>query len=173
MPVFDFQQTSSVTIIPQTPTPLLDSFRLDAATGVSRTFPGAVSRHGVQSGREGITDSVRVDPDTLAVTGLVSDLPLSLGAFIAAPGRAARMADLLEQLRAQRSALRVVTSWTGALDNRWISQFSLTRGATTGRAIEITMTIEKLRIVRTRLVSQQLDSDIQLLGTSTTEVGEF
>jgi hypothetical protein len=171
--LFDFAKPSSVTIIPQTPTPLLLSWRLDAATAVSRQHPGQVFRHPIQSGREGITDAVQIDPDVLQISGILTDLPISLGAFLTPPDRAARMYDLLITLRRQRQALSVITSWTGELRNRWISQFTATRGQTTGAAIEISMTVEKLRIVRTQLVPQQLDTDIQLLGMSTVSVGEI
>lgn len=84
------------------------------------------------------------------------------------------MAGLLEQLRAQRQALRVVSSWFD-LRNRWISEFTATRSAQTGQGIEISMTIEKLRVVRVGDVPQQFDSDVLLLGGTgpVTQVGEL
>lgn len=173
MSVFDFAKPSSVTIIPQTPAPLLDAFRLDAATAVARSHPGSVFRHPIQSGREGITDAVRIDPDVLSITGIVSDIPLGLVAVATPEGRAARMYDLLQKMRELRIALQVATSWTGLLRDRWISEFTATRNSATGAAIEITMTIEKLRVVRTIMVPQQLDADIALLGMSTVAVGGF
>lgn len=162
-----FEGPSSVTIIPQGPTPLLDAFRLDAAFAVSWSHPGDVSRHPVQSGREGITDAVQIDPDALAITGIVTDFPVSLLAFTTPKNRAMRLADLLLKMRAQRRALQVITSWTGLLRNRWISEVTFTRSSATGAAIEVSMTIKKLRIVRTQLVSSQLDADIALVGMST------
>ena len=175
MPLYNYGAIRSITILPQTPTPLLDSWRLDAAVSVSRSHPGEVSRHPVQSGREGITDAVRIDPDTISVSGVITDTPIAFGAFLEGRERAARMYDLLQQLRDQRQALTVVGSWFPRLQNRWIKEFTATRTATTGRAIEISMTIEKLNIARTQLTSQQLDADIQLLGGvgPTTTVGEF
>ena len=172
MAVFDFAKPSSVTVIPQTPTPLLDAFRFDAATAVARSHPGSVFRHPVQSGREGITDAVRIDPDVLSITGIITDTPVSFITF-PAPNRAARMYDLLQKMRELRIALAVATSWTGLLSNRWISEFTATRSNTTGAAIEVTMTIEKLRIVRTMLVPSQLDADIALLGMATVSVSSF
>lgn len=173
MSVFDFAKPSSVTIIPQTPAPLLDSFRFDAATAVARSHPGSVFRHPIQSGREGVTDAVRIDPDVLQITGVISDVPVAFAAIATPAGRAARMYDLLQKLRELRIALSVATSWTGLLTNRWISEFTASRNSATGAAIEITMTIEKLRIVRTQLVPQQLDADIALLGMATVAVGSF
>jgi len=162
-----YEGPSSVTILPQGPNPLLDSFRLDAATAVSWNHPGSVSRHPVQSGREGITDAVRIDPDGIAVTGIITDFPVSLLAFTTPKNRAMRMANLLLTMRKQRRALSVITSWTGMLRNRWISSVTFTRSSGTGAAIEVSMTIEKLRIVRTQLVASQLDADIALVGMST------
>ena len=118
---------------------------------------------------------MRVDPDTISVSGVITDTPIAFGAFLEGRDRAARMYDLLQKLRDQRQALTVVGSWFPRLQNRWIKDFTATRSATTGAAIEISMTIESLRIVRTQLVSQQLDADIQLLGGvgPTTTVGEY
>ena len=162
-----FEGPSSVTILPQGPVPLLDAFRLDGAFAVSWSHPGDVSRHPVQSGREGITDAVQIDPDALAITGIITDFPVSLLAFLTPKNRAMRMMDHMLKMRAQRSALMVITSWTGLLRNRWISDVTLTRSSATGAAIEVSMTIQKLRIVRTQLVPSQLDADLALVGMAT------
>ncbi len=161
---------TSVTIIP-TLLPVLGSFRLDAARTVSRSHPGQVFRHAIQSGREGITDAVHIDPDVLSVSGIITDFPVELGAIATLPERAARMYDLLQKMRELRQPLTVITSWTGLLANRWISSFDVSRNQTTGKAIEISMTIDKLNIVSLIMAPQELDADIALLGMSTVSVG--
>ena len=160
----------SLTIIPQTPTPLLDAWRLDACTSVSVQHPGEVFRHPIEAGREGITDAVQIDPPSLAAAGILNDFPLGFEAIATAPDRAARMYDLLVKLRDQRKALTVITSWTGLLRDRWIKDFTVTKSSASGSSLEIAMTIEKLNIARLQLVPQQLDQDIQLLGMSTVAV---
>ena len=160
---------TSVTIAPAL-LPALGAFRLDASKVVTRSHPGQVFRHPIQSGREGITDAVQIDPDTLSITGVITDLPVSLLAIGSPPGRAARMYSLLETMRDLRQPLNVITSWTGMLTDRWISSFEASRSETTGGAIELSLTIDKLNIVRTIMVPQQLDADIQLLGMATVSV---
>jgi hypothetical protein len=154
----------SLTVIPQTPTPLLDAWRLDVVTSISIQYPGEVFRHPIEAGREGITDGVQIDPPAISVTGLLNDFPLAFEAIATAPDRAARMADLLEKLRAQRKALTIVSSLTGLLTDRWIKDFTVTKSSASGSSLEITMMIEKLNIARLQLVPQQLDQDIRLLG---------
>ncbi len=127
----------SVTIIPTGPAALLGSFRLDAATGVTRSYPGSVSRHPLQSGMEGISDAVQIDPDMLSVTGILTDTPLSFLSVISIPGRAAKMVDLLTKIRESRQRLTVITSWTGMLTSRWVSSFDVARSTSTGGALEI------------------------------------
>ena len=173
MSIFDFRKPSSVTVIPETAAPLLDLFRLDAATAIAWSFPGGVSRHPVQSGREGIVDAVQIDPDVLQVTGVITDTPLAFDLLITEIHRASAMSDLLIKLRAQRRPMKILTSWTGALSSRWISSFTLTRNTASGGQIEVTMTIEKTQIVRTQIVPSLLDADVQLLGVSTVTVGEY
>lgn len=170
MSLLDLGRTVSVTIVPDTVAPILNAFRMDAALSVTQSNPGSVFRHPVQSGREGITDAVRIDPDVLTVTGIVSDIPTSLAAIASPPKRAARMYDLLVKMREQRIPLLVITSWTGVLANRWVSQIDATRSQTTGGAIELSLTIEKLRIVTTGLVPAQVDADVLLLGMQTVNV---
>jgi hypothetical protein len=158
---------TSVTIIPQTPTPLLDAWRLDACTAISVQYPGEVFRHPIEAGREGITDAVQIDPPPILITGILNDFPLSFEAIVTAPDRAVRMADLLAKLREQRKPLTIVSSLTGMLTDRWITNFTVTKSSASGSSLEITMMIDKLNIARLQLVSQQLDQDIRLLGMST------
>ena len=161
----------SVTIIPTGPAALLGSFKIDATTSMSRSYPGSVSRHPLQSGLEGISDAVQIDPDVINIVGILTDTPLSFLNVITVPGRAAKMVDLLEKMRATRQRFAVLTSWTGMLSSRWVSSFDVSRSTSTGGALDISMTIEKLRVVSTMLVPAQLDADIASLGMSTVSVG--
>ena len=169
--LFEFGAIKGVTIIPQTTTPLLDSFSLDVTTTLSVNNPGRVSSHAIQSGRESTEDDFQLDPPVIQCAGKLSDTPLGFSEF-PQKGRARSMEDLLSRLRSARTPLKVVTSLTGSVDNRIIKDYTATL-APGSDSIEISLVIHKVNIRRLGLVPSQVDADIQLLGIQTIEVGEF
>ena len=156
-------------MIPQTADGLLRAFKFDAVVNMSESNPGQAFRHPVQNGAEGITDDVRIDPPSFSCSGIVSDTPVS---YFTPPGdRAVELYALIKSIREEAIRVTVITSWLGALSNRWPEVIEGRRGQQTGAAIEITISFVKFRFATTQVIPSVIDSDVLALGAATLAQG--
>lgn len=169
----------SITVIPQTPTPLLDAFSFDAVISASESNPGEAFQHPVQSGAEGITDAVYLGSPTFSVTGISANtpieplfggLPLS-GALN--PDRMVSAVELLLQIRALRIPVTVLCSWRRPMRNRWPVIVDLERNQSSGNTIGVSVNFVKFRIVQLGVVPQMQDSDVLAIGQQIVELSQI
>ena len=169
----------SVTVIPQTATPLLDAFTFDAVTSMTEDHPGEVFSHPVQSGAEGITDAVYIASPTFSVTGISANTPIvPLLGFLPFSGgietdRMISAVELLLQIRSLRIPITVLCSWRRPMRNRWPVVIGLERNQESGNTIGITVNFVKFRIVQLGVVPQMMDGDILAIGQQTVELSQI
>ena len=167
----------SVTLVPQTATPLLDAFTFDLTRSMKVTYPGRLTEHPAQSGGS-INDFYIVDPPVVQVSGIVANTPVTtlagnLPAFAAQVNgdRMATLRDLLVQLHNLGTLLTVLSSWNPPLYNYIAEVVDTSRDAASGNTIPITVNFKDFRIVESLVVPAVQDSDILALGQSTVEFG--
>lgn len=180
----------SVTVIPQTDSPLLDAFTFDLTENVQITYPGSAFRHPLQNGNEGITDAVHLDSPELQVSGVLSDTPitpiagipgplqiaLGLGGFGASvqpgtPGRKTSLLELLLRIREAKVPVTVLCSWLPPLRNRWPETVDAARGKEQGNSLTVSVRFPRMRIVTTGVIPALQDSDIVALSQQTVDIG--
>jgi hypothetical protein len=171
----------SVTVIPQTTTPLLDAFSFDLTESVQITYPGSAFRHPLQTGDEGITDAVHLDAPDLQVEGITANtpitslaglLPFSLGPVAFADGdRMTSMLELILAIREAKVPVTVLCSWLRPLYDRWPETINASRGKDDGNTIRVSVRFVRMRMVTTQLIAAVQDSDIVALGQQTVEFG--
>lgn len=165
-------------VIPQEP--LTGALRFDQAiafdllTQVSFQSQGAVARHPVQSGREGPSDSILEEPERCTLSAVFSDKTFTAGLVqvpvpFSEPDRCLGKAQQLLTLKAKRQLLTVVLPGR-VLADRAISMLETTPSAD-GAQVDITMTLEHVRVVSLTLIPAVADSDTIALGSQTTETG--
>lgn len=169
----------SVTVIPQTATPLLDAFTFDAAIAQSESHPGEVFTHPLQSGDEGISDGVYIGSPEFSVTGLSANTTAEpLLGFLPFSGglerdRAISAVDLLLQIRALKIPVTVLCSWRAPMRNRWPRIVDLDRNQESGNTIGVSVQFSKMRIVQLGVAAQQQDSDILAIGQQVVELSQL
>jgi hypothetical protein len=164
-------------VIPQEP--LTGALRFDQAiafdllTQVSFQSQGAVARHPIQSGREGPSDSILEEPERCTISAVFADKPLEIGFVInanfPAPDRCLGLATDLRNLKAKRQLLTMILPGR-VLADRAISMLEITPSAD-GAQVDITITLEHVRVVSLTLIPAVADSDTIALGSQTTETG--
>lgn len=165
-------------VIPQDP--LTRALRFDEAmifdllTQVSFQSQGAVARHPVQSGREGPSDSILEEPERCTLSAVFSDKTFTAGLVqvpvpFSEPDRCLGKTQQLLTLKAKRQLLTVVLPGR-VLADRAISMLEITPSAD-GAQVDITMTLEHVRVVSLTLIPAVADSDTIALGSQTTETG--
>lgn len=159
--------------------PLFDSFTFDLVSSMRVSYPGRVFAHPVQTGVEGITDAVILDPPTMSVSGVTANTPIisptgvePLSLISTATGdRMITLLDLLLRIREAKVPVGVLMSWRAPLWNRWPVVVDAERNTDSGSTIPITVNFEKIRRVTSQLVPSMQDADIVALGQQSVEYG--
>lgn len=165
---------TSVTCVPDIPgQELALAFRFDAILQATDQHDGQVFRHPIQTGGEGITDSVYLDPPVFSCNGIVGDRPIS---FLAPFGldsrdRAINLYDHFLKLREAKVTMTLLMSWRPPMRNRWPKSVQGSRDQQSGNTINMSVMFEKLRFAQTQVVPAQVDSEILLLATQTVDLG--
>lgn len=155
----------TVTVIPDDMGPA-GAWAFDVVMNMNETSPGQAFRHPLQNGHEGITDGVRLEPETFSVSGLTSDTPIRW--FVPGPHKgAAALYEQIKAIRRRQKSVTVITSWAGVLTGRWPEVIQGTHGAQQGASIDISIDFVKFNIVFDMLMPLQVDADVLLLGAQT------
>ena len=165
-------------LIPQDP--LTGALRLDQAiifdllTQVSYQSQGAVARHPVQSGREGPSDSILEEPERCTISAVFSDKTFTVGLAqipvpFSEPDRCLAKAQQLANMKSKRQLVTAVLPGR-VLADRAISMLETTPSAD-GAQVDVTLTLEHVRVVSLTLIAAVADSDTIALGLQTTETG--
>lgn len=166
-----FGRRLTVTVIPEIPGGAALAWAFDCVQSMTETLPGQAFRHRLQNGQEGIIDGTRLEPPEFQVEGIVTDTPVRFLLPAVHPGAVA-LYEQIKAVRAQQVPVTVVSSLTGALSSRWPEVITGSHGADTGASIRISINFVHFRLVSTILIPAQVDSDVLLLGASTTTISQ-
>lgn len=171
-------RTQSVTVIPETASPLLDAFTFDLTSSMKISYPGKAFPHPVQNGVEGITDAVHLESPVFSVTGITANTPIvPLAGFLpfsrplTDATRMTTQLGLLLAIRELKVPVTVLCSWLPPLRSRWPEVVDAERNTESGTTIGVSVNFVRMRIVTTSLVPALQDSDIVALGSQTVEFG--
>jgi hypothetical protein len=155
--------------------PVPERFAFDAVNRQTHTRRLTVIRHPVEEGLA-VSDHARREPDVIQLDGIVSDTPISEGSI---PGGAASgaLGNLLN--RAHRELLKLnehfekrepvfLATSLRVYENAVIEQFSFSKSAGVGNAIEISISLVEVRIVSQLEVPPVSDLDGLFFGAEGT-----
>ena len=137
------------------------SIELDVLLDETHEWSSEVTTNEVEDGVR-ITDHIRLLPDRLTFTGMISNTNLSgsfvniilgqISAFIDGAGGVDRMQtsfDLLRAMHEARTPVTVYTKWR-VYENMALTSCSLPRNASIGQSIQFTLSFTQIRIVSTQ-----------------------
>lgn len=152
-----------------------DSLILDASVSEVHTTSSTITDHPVETGAN-ITDHVHKNPDTLVITGIVTNTPtrfpegiISVPVFQAiertfaknVTNDLARTAyDKLRDLVNNKELVKIVTNLR-TYENMLIEEFSVNRDFETADALAFTMRLREVRIVKTTAIERPLPANPQ------------
>lgn len=134
----------------------------DASLSETHSMNAAVTDHPVEEGSE-ISDHIRRQPDSVQITGIVSDTPIIWLASIAAPSplmndltpvrdRAELAYAELQRLMNQGETVEVVTSLR-IYENMAITSLSITRDSINGNVLNATIGLREIIVAKSETVS--------------------
>lgn len=157
---------SRVVLIPTRPIALLGGAFLtfDATTRRARRRSGQAVTHPKQSGLDGLTDDVLLDPEVVSMTCHFVDYPLYYGpAQFGFAGRAKVLADEVRDLQAKK-ILCILLMGDDVLPSMAVVSTSDTRSAETGDAVDIDVELSHVEVGELGLSSALVDAASQALG---------
>lgn len=167
----------SVTLVPQTQTPLFDAFTFDLTRNLKIDYPGQATEHPIQTGAR-INDHYIVYPPVVTLSGLLANTPVDTLAgdrpVFAAPVQGDRMTnlrDLLVQLHDLGVLVNILSSWASPLTDYIVEVINTNRDASSGNTIPVSVNFKDIRTVETLTVPTVQDSDILALAQSRLEFG--
>ena len=170
----------SVTVVPNTDSPLRDAFRFDLTRSMSISYSGTPTPHPVQTGAEGPTDMIVIDPPSVSITGVTANTPVQplaglsdflIQALELNTDRMVTLTELIAALHRQKILCTVFCSWHRPLRNRWPMTVDLSRDQSSGNTINTAVQFAKIRQVTSETVPVLQDSDVQALAQSRVEFG--
>lgn len=183
--LLSIDRVRTVIVIPNTPTGASEAWQFDCVMSMTETNSGQAYRHPLQNGQEGITDATRLEPPEFQVEGITTDTPVRFlsprlrsvvgGALDRHPGAVA-LYEQIKRIRERQIPCTLITSWAGeagVLTNRWPEVITGSRSAGGGAAINISINFVRFRLVKTRLIPSEVDSDVQLLGSQEVGLTQF
>lgn len=139
------------------------SIELDVLLDETHEWSSDVTTNEVEDGVR-ITDHIRLLPDRLTFTGMISNTNLSgsfvniilgqISAFIDGAGGVDRMQtsfDLLRAMHEARTPVTVYTKWR-VYENMALTSCSIPRNASIGQSAQFTLSFTEIRIVSTQTV---------------------
>lgn len=125
---------------------------LDASINETHGADVDITQHPVEEGAD-ITDHARIKPETLSITGVVTNTPLILNASAnASPTRAEEAYAKLREILRTRELISVITSLR-QYDSMLLASMPVTRDATTGNIINATLNFQEIIIADSETVS--------------------
>jgi hypothetical protein len=135
---------------------------LDASLSETHSMSAEVTNHPLEEGSE-ISDHIRKQPDSIQITGVVSNTPLVYLANIQAPSplvndltpvsdRAELAYVELQRIMSQGETVEVVTSLR-TYENMALTSLSITRDAASGNVLNASMDLREVIIAKSEVVS--------------------
>lgn len=136
---------------------------LDASLSETHSMSAEPTNHPVEAGFE-ITDHIRKKPDSIQITGVVTDTPLVYLASLQTPSPLANdhltpvtyRADLayaeLQRIMNEGETVEVVTSLR-SYENMALTSLSVTRDAASGNVLNVSMDLREIIVARSETVS--------------------
>jgi hypothetical protein len=135
---------------------------LDASLSETHSMSAEVTNHPVEEGSE-ISDHIRKQPDSIQISGVVSNTPLVYLASIQAPSplmndltpvsdRAELAYAELQRIMSQGETVEVVTSLR-TYENMALTSLSITRDAASGNVLNASMDLREVIIVKSKVVA--------------------
>lgn len=135
------------------------AIELDASIEEIHEGESEIPRHPVETGAD-ITDHVRRKPESVRITGIVTNTPILLGAFLgpARPftplsfTRAEEFYDTLRNIKDEAALITVVTTLR-LYENMLLKSFRVPRNVGQGNVVEATMIFEEVIFVDTETIT--------------------
>ena len=127
----------------------IDGYEIDVFTDEAHTFDSRITSDPVEDGAD-ITDNIQELPDSITLTGIVSDTPFGQLAERRAPSEINSMIalNILKQVRSAREPVTIETN-LDVYEDMALERLSVPQNAQTGDALQFTATFRKVRIVQT------------------------
>ena len=130
----------------------IDGYEIDVTTDETHTFDSMVTTSPVESGSD-ITDNVKLSPDSVTLTGIVSDTPFGQLAERRANEEVSKTystfaLELLLEIREKREPVTVETT-IRKYENMVLESLSVPVNVRTGDSLQFTATFRRIRIVST------------------------
>lgn len=155
----------TVTLIPNTPTPLIPGFiTFDGTTSRQRQRGGQVIRHPKESGEDALADDVQFDPTTVQMTAHFTDHPLYFGPeFAGFEGRASELCEAVFDLQERKIPVTILLPDKMHV-NMVIETMGEARSVETGSDKDLDLRFVHVDIGDLTLVSALVDAQTQALG---------
>jgi hypothetical protein len=147
----------------------IDVIKLDATITAGLSFPATVTEHPVEDGSL-IADHIRNDPETVTITGFVSNTPVAVLGLNADPSRARGAADSLVELREKKELVRITTD-VHLFNDMMMTQLDIPRDADSANALRFTAAFTKVTKVSTE-VTQFPEDDTERQAAPAAELGK-
>ena len=160
--------TGKTSLAPQDPIAYAGAIaiELDAVVSEGTEYKVTVTEHPIEDGSV-IADHVRDEPDTLQIEGVVSRTPASFLDMVAATatGQFNRHEDAWLWLYAyvKTHALMTVSTSAKTWENMVITSLKRTRTASTGEALEVSISLKQI----TKVVAIDVGAPVRPKGTQT------
>jgi hypothetical protein len=146
----------------------IEVISLDATISTGLSWPATVTEHPVEDGSL-ISDHVRLDSETVTVTGFVTNTPVTLLGVGADDSLARGAMDALVELRESKELVQIVTDVHSFAD-MMLTTLDAPRDATNPNALEFTALFTKVRKVSTAVIDFPED-DTARRAEPTSELG--
>ncbi len=124
---------------------------LDASLNETHSSSVDVTQHPVEDGAD-ITDHVRIKPETISITGVVTNTPLIfLASFRESPTRAEEAYETMRELLRNREPISVITTLR-QYDNMILTNMQTSRDARTGNVVQCTLNFQEIIIANSETV---------------------
>ncbi len=128
------------------------AIELDASVEELHESSAEIPRHPVEEGAD-IGDHVRRKPDTLRITGIVTNTPIILGAALRVSfTRAEEFEDTLRTIKNAGLRITIITTLR-QYDNMLLKNYQVPRNAGLGNTVEATMFFEEVILVKTETIA--------------------
>jgi hypothetical protein len=130
----------------------IGAVQLDASLNETHSGSVDVTQHPVEEGAD-ITDHVRIKPETLSITGIVSNTPLIfLASLRESPTRAEEAYEKLRDILRTREPISVITTLR-QYENMVLTSMQTNRDASTGNVVNVTLNFQEIIIASSETVA--------------------
>jgi hypothetical protein len=143
--------------------------KLDAAISAGLSFPTTVTEIPVEDGGT-ITDHARNEPDSVTVTGFVTNTPVALLGAGADDSLARGALDSLLEMRANKEVVNVVTD-VHLFENMMMTDLDVPRDAANAKSLTFTATFRKITKVSAEVIEFP-DDDTERRASPPAELGK-